>query len=86
MTAPYPTEFERRLRRAYSSHRRNAVRRGTPFLFTFEQWSEWWLTDDRWSRRGRKAGQLQVDRKGDSGPTMSSAPPRNATTPVRCCR
>jgi hypothetical protein len=58
MTAPYPTEFERRLRR------------GTPFLFTFEQWSEWWLTDDRWSRRGRKAGQLQMDRKGDSGPTM----------------
>ena len=30
MTAPYPTEFERQLRRAYSSHRRNAVRRGTP--------------------------------------------------------
>jgi hypothetical protein len=63
MTAPYPTEFERRLRPAYSSHRRNAVRRGTPFLFTFEQWSEWWLTDDRWSRRGRKAGQLQMDAK-----------------------
>jgi hypothetical protein len=68
MTAPYPTEFERRLRRAYSSQRRSAVKRGIPFLFTFEQWSEWWLTDDRWSRRGRNAGQLQMGRKGNSGP------------------
>ena len=32
------------------------------------QWSEWWLRDDRWSRRGRKAGQLQMGRKGNSGP------------------
>ena len=68
MTAPYPTEFERLLRRAYASQRRSAVTRGIPFLFTFEQWSEWWLTDDRWSRRGRKAGQLQMGRKGYSGP------------------
>jgi hypothetical protein len=41
---------------------------GIPFQFTFQQWSEWWLTDNRWSRRGRKAGQLQMARKGDSGP------------------
>ena len=68
MTPPYPTEFERLLRRAYASQRRSAVTRGIPFLFTFEQWSEWWLTDDRWSRRGRKAGQLQMGRKGYSGP------------------
>jgi hypothetical protein len=68
MTPPYPTEFERRLRRAYSTQRRSAIKRGIPFLFTFEQWSEWWLTDDRWSRRGRKAGQLQMGRKSDSGP------------------
>jgi hypothetical protein len=68
MPTPYPTEFERRLRHAYSSHRRSAKKRGIPFLFSFEQWSEWWLTDDRWSRRGRKAGQLQMGRKGNSGP------------------
>ena len=42
--------------------------RGIPFQFTFRQWSAWWLTDDRWSRRGRKAGQLQMSRKSDSGP------------------
>ncbi len=68
MTAPYPTEFERRLKRAYSCQRRSAFKRGIPFLFTFEQWSKWWLTDDRWSRRGRKAGQFQMGRKGNSGP------------------
>jgi hypothetical protein len=26
------------------------------------------VDDDRWSRRGRKAGQLQMSRKGDRGP------------------
>jgi hypothetical protein len=68
MTAPYPTELERRLRIAYASQRRNAAKRGIPFRFSFEEWSEWWLTDDRWSRRGRKAGLLQMGRKGNSGP------------------
>src|SRR5258708_22856040 len=68
MPAPYPTELERRLKAAYGNHKHIAIKRGIPFLFTFEQWSEWWLTDDRWSRRGRKAGQLQMGRKGNSGP------------------
>ncbi len=68
MPAPYPTELERRLRAAYGNHKHSAIKRGIPFLYTFEQWSEWWLTDDRWSRRGRKAGQLQMSRKGDRGP------------------
>src|SRR6478735_12823895 len=68
MPFSYPTEYERQFRHAYASHRRSAWMRGIPFLFTFEQWSEWWLTDDRWSRRGRKAGQLQMGRKGNSGP------------------
>src|SRR6478609_2793686 len=68
MPFSYPTEFERHLRHAYASHSRNAKKRSIPFLFTFEQWSAWWLTDDRWSRRGRKVGQLQMGRKGNSGP------------------
>ena len=68
MPAPYPTELERRLRLAYRIQKHSAAKRGIPFLLTFEQWSEWWLTDDRWLRRGRKAGQLQMGRKGNSGP------------------
>ena len=67
MPAPYPTALERRLKAAYGNHKHIAIKRGIPFLFTFEQWSEWWLTDDRWSRRGRKAGQLQMGRKGNNG-------------------
>ena len=68
MPFSYPTEFERQLRHAYASHRRSARMLGIPFQFTFEQWRDWWLTDNRWSRRGRKAGQLQMGRKGNSGP------------------
>src|SRR4249920_2726558 len=68
MPAPYPTELDRRLKAAYGNHKHIAIKRGIPFQFTFEQWSEWWLTDDRWSRRGCKAGQLQMGRKGNSGP------------------
>ena len=68
MPAAYATELERQLRAAYTNQKSSAKRFGIPFLFTFEQWSEWWLTDDRWSRRGRKAGQLQMGRKGNSGP------------------
>jgi hypothetical protein len=68
MPAAYATELERQLRAAYTNQKSSAKTLGIPFLFTFEQWSEWWLTDDRWSRRGRKAGQLQMGRKGNSGP------------------
>ena len=66
MPAAYATELERRLRAAYSNQKHSAKKLGIPFLFTFEQWSEWW--HDRWSQRGRKAGQLQMGRKGNSGP------------------
>lgn len=62
------SELERALRRAYRGQKSRAKGRGIAFLFTFEQWSEWWLTDDRWSRRGRKGGQLVMARHGDAGP------------------
>jgi hypothetical protein len=68
MPAPYPTELERQLRRAYSNQRQSARKRGIPFLFTYAQWSEWWLTDNRWAHRGRKAGQYQMGRKDIGGP------------------
>ena len=68
MPAPYPTELERQLRRAYSNQRKSAAKRRIPFLFTFEQWSAWWLTDNRWAHRGRKAGQCQMGRKDIAGP------------------
>src|SRR6476660_2333550 len=66
MPAAYATELERRLRAAYSNQKHSAKKLGIPFLFTFEQWSEWW--HELWSQRCRKAGQLQMGRKGNSGP------------------
>jgi hypothetical protein len=68
MPARYPTDLERQLRRAYAIQRQNATYRRIPFLFTFEEWSAWWLTDNRWARRGHKTGQLQMGRKDIAGP------------------
>jgi hypothetical protein len=65
---PAPTELERQLRRAYINQRRSATKSRIAFLFTLDQWFAWWLTDDRWSRRGRKAGQFQMGRKDNRGP------------------
>jgi hypothetical protein len=53
---------------AFREQRDNAKRRAIPFLFTFDEWRAWWLTDDRWSRRGRKRGCLMMARLGDAGP------------------
>ena len=41
MPAVYATEFERQLRAAYTNQKSSAKTLGIPFLFTFEQWSEW---------------------------------------------
>jgi hypothetical protein len=53
---------------AFRSHRNNARHRGIPFLFTFEQWLEWWMKDSRWEKRGRRGGDLVMARNGDVGP------------------
>lgn len=53
---------------AYLRQRRNALKRGIDFNFTFEDWWSWWKTDDRWSRRGRGRDKLVMARKGDIGP------------------
>ena len=60
----------RRMRRAYMKHRNEAGRRGVEFLFTWEEWRDWWLTDGRWSRRGtvHGAAALVMGRHGDTGP------------------
>lgn len=53
---------------AYKNQVRSSRKRGIDFLLTFEEWREWWLIDDRWSNRGRCAGQFVMARKGDAGP------------------
>jgi hypothetical protein len=54
--------------RAFDVQRRSAKRRGIPFLLTFVEWWDWWKTDRRWDRRGRKRDSLVMARLGDVGP------------------
>ncbi len=56
------------MRRAYTNQRSRAKGRGIAFEFTFEQWKAWWLTNDRWSLRGRHKNNLVMARPGDTGP------------------
>ena len=56
----YKDRTEAAMRRAYIGQRCRAKSRGIAFLFTFEQWRVWWLIDDRWERRGRRADQLMT--------------------------
>jgi hypothetical protein len=53
---------------AFDRQRRNAKRRGIPFLLTFEEWWDWWQTDGRWLNRGSKSSNFQMARIGDAGP------------------
>jgi hypothetical protein len=64
----YKDRTEAAMRRAYIGQRCRAKSRGIAFLFTFEQWRAWWLIDDRWGRRGRRADQLMMARCGNAGP------------------
>lgn len=55
----------------FNQHRDGATHRNIPFLFTFEEWVEWWVAHlgHNWQqKRGQKAGQCVMARKGDKGP------------------
>lgn len=55
-------------RKAFTAHKSNAKRRGVEFLFTFEQWRDWWLATGKWEQRGRGRGKFCMRRHGDVGP------------------
>lgn len=50
----------------FATQRGNARRRGIEFLFSFEQWVEFWGADV--SRIGKTCGMLVMGRYGDVGP------------------
>lgn len=54
------------MRSAFNDHRNNAKKRGIDFLFTIEEWCEWW--GDYFPLRGNRKGKLVMARKDDSGP------------------
>ena len=52
--------------RAYIDQRGHAAQRGIAWELTFTQW--WDLWEDKWEQRGRKKGEYQMCRTGDTGP------------------
>ena len=52
----------------YNNSKQDAKRRGIEWLFTFESWVEWWLTDNRYANRGRGGTKFVMARHGDEGP------------------
>lgn len=56
------------MRKAFTQHKSNAKQRGIEFLFTFEQWQQWWLATGKWNQRGRGRDKYCMMRHGDVGP------------------
>lgn len=54
-------------RKAYTTHKSNAKRRGILFLLTFEEWKEIWLASGKWDLRGRGTDRYCMCRTGDAG-------------------
>ena len=55
-------------RKGFTDQKRNAKMRGVEFLFTFEQWRDWWIASGKWEQRGRGRGKYCMRRHGDTGP------------------
>lgn len=55
-------------RKGFTAHKSNAKMRGVEFLFTFEQWRDWWIATGKWELRGRGYGKYCMRRHGDVGP------------------
>jgi len=53
--------------RRYTSHRKNAKRRGIQFLITFDEWWSIWEASGHWPNYGSCWGQYVMARHGDQG-------------------
>lgn len=51
----------------YIEHRENSMRRGIPFLLTFEQWWKIWQDSGHWHERGCHADEYVMARHNDVG-------------------
>jgi hypothetical protein len=54
-------------RKRYNQQKSNAKMRGVEFLFTFEEWKDWWIATGKWEQRGKLKGQYVMCRYGDIG-------------------
>jgi len=53
---------------AFKAQKDTAKRRGIEFQFSFSMWLDWWLEDNRWTKRGLRGNGLVMARNGDVGP------------------
>ena len=53
-------------RRKFWAQKKGAKQRGIEFLFTFQEWLDWWGED--WPKRGVGHDKLQCQRIADKGP------------------
>lgn len=58
-------------KRAYLDNKSHAQARAIDFLLSYEDFLELWLVSGKWEQRGRRRGQFQLCRYGDSGPYSS---------------
>jgi hypothetical protein len=58
----------KKARQKYHTHKAGAKSRNIPFLFTFNEWLQFWIDSGKWELRGNKAGQYCMSRFNDSGP------------------
>jgi len=55
------------IKKAYTTHKSNAKRRGVGFNLTYDEWVNIWEESGHLSNRGRKKGQYVMCRNGDCG-------------------
>jgi hypothetical protein len=56
------------MKKEFYGQKGNAKARGIEFLFTYEQWLNWWITSGKLEQRGKGRGKYCMMRKGDVGP------------------
>ena len=52
----------------YLYQKHNSIKRGIPFLLTFEEWWDIWQQSGYWEQRGCRKGQYVMSRYNDVGP------------------
>ena len=53
---------------AFKWQRTNAQQRGVKFLFSFDEWKQWWIDSGNWHLRGVGKDKFCMCRTGDIGP------------------
>jgi hypothetical protein len=68
----YPDDFTKRRRLAFLRSRCQAKYRNEAWSMTFEEWCEFWRTEQRFDQRGRKIDHLTLVRINESKPWSPS--------------